>query len=114
MVLFPITGKEKLTIRKNPTRTIVNNMSFEGKEFRMLPSDSFPNIKYKKIDGKIVREPVMMQHDITTFLLLLYSGEYGCKRGMTTVGNANVKAYTPIAEKIDLSNFAMTIVFDIP
>ena len=112
ITLLPKTGNEKLTIKKNPTRTMVNKTSFAWNEFKIFPFASAPNIKYKKIEGKIVMKHVIRKHDITTFLLFLYSGEYGCNIVMTTVGNANVKAYTPTDEKREISNLAKTIVFE--
>ena len=69
--LFAMTGNEKLTIKKNPALTIVNKMSFDGKEFNIFPADLSPNSKYSKVDGVIVRNELIINDVITTFLRFL-------------------------------------------
>ena len=86
-----MTGNEKLTIRKNPTRTTVNKMSFEGKEFKMFPCAISPKTKYSKADGVIVKNELMTKDETTTFLRFLYIFGYDKRMGIITHGKENAQ-----------------------
>ena len=70
--LLAMTGNEKLTIRKNPTRTTVNKISFEGKEFNIFPWEYSPKTKYSKVDGMIVKKELITNDEITIKEFLIH------------------------------------------